>query len=229
VPHAELSRPPVGDGADWRDVDVATQWASGDRLEGLLALPRRMTADLLSHAGEPVRTVLDVGSGPGAFLDAVLGRLPAAKGIWSDVSDAMQGIAQERLSRYGGRVEFRVLDVADLALVGPPGSLDAVVTSRLSHHLAPGELATFYADATALLGRFGWIANLDHVRLEDPWATRLAEARADLVPPNPSPHRHDRPHPTLEDHLEALDRLGGLDVAVPWRAYSTVLVVARRR
>ncbi len=242
MPHAELSHadegrstppdevaPRAGDGADWKDDELVQQWASGDRLEELLALPRRITADLLAHAEEPVRAVVDVGSGPGAFLGAILGRLPEAKGIWTDVSEVMRRIAEEKLHRFAGRVEYRVLDLADLPLVASPGSVDAVVTSRLSHHLSSDGLAAFYATASALVRPGGWIANLDHVRVGEPWASRLAEARADLVPPNPSPHRHDRPHPTLGDHLDALGRIGQLDVVVPWRAYSTVLVVARRR
>jgi len=188
-----------------------------------------MTADLLAQDDEPVRTVLDVGSGPGAFLDAVLARLASARGIWTDVSDAMRSIASDRLSAYGDRVAYRLLDVGDLLQVASPGSLDAVVTSRLTHHLDPSELAAFYAQAASLLRARGWIANLDHVRLDDPWAAFLAAARAQIVPPNPSPHGHDRPHPTLEDHVVALGRLGDLDVVVPWRAYSSVLVVARRR
>jgi SAM-dependent methyltransferase len=225
---------PVGDGRDgrdlrdWRDEELASQWASGDRLEGLLTLPRRMTADLFAHAEEPVRTVLDVGSGPGGFLETVLARLPGARGIWTDVSEAMRGIATARLASYGDRVEFRLLEAADLSAAAPSGSLDAVLTSRMTHHLGSEELAAFYAAAASLLGAGGWIANLDHVEVGEPWGSRLAAARADVVPPNPSAHHHDRPHPSLDDHLEAVRRLGEFDVAVPWRAYATVLVLARR-
>lgn len=226
MPPAELS---TATGEDWRDDGLAAQWASGDRLEGLLSLPRRITSDLLAHADRPVQAVLDAGSGPGAFLGAVLERLPGAKGVWTDVSEAMRNIARDRLSRFADRVEYQVLEAGEIAGAGPPGSFDVVVTSRLTHHLGPEGLGTFYADAARLLGPGGWIANLDHVSLPEPWAGRLAVARADVVPPNPSSHRHDRPHPTLDDHLQALDRLAGFDVTVPWRAYSTVLVVARRR
>lgn len=228
MPRADLS--PTGqDGVDWRDDATAAGWAAGDRLEVLLALPRRMTADLLAHSEVPVRTVLDVGSGPGAFLDAVLERLPWAKGIWTDVSDALGSTARERLARHGDRVEYRLADAAALSAAAEPGSVDAVVTSRVTHHLGPEGLPRFYADADRLLGPGGWIANLDHVAIGEPWAGRLATARADLVPPNPSAHPHDRAHPALEDHLRALEHLGGFDVAVAWRAYSTVLVVAARR
>jgi SAM-dependent methyltransferase len=231
VPTApDEAAPQAGAGTgDWRDDELAAAWTSGDRLEELLTLPRRMTADLLAHADPEVRRILDVGSGPGAFLAAALARQPQAVGIWTDVSGAMCAIAQSRLAAVGERVTFRLADAADVAEVAAPGSLDAVLTSRMTHHLDAEGLATFYADAAGLLGPGGWIANIDHVELGEPWAGRLATARLDLIPPNPSPHRHDRPHPTLDDHLHALQRLDDVEVAVPWRAYATVLVLARRR
>lgn len=214
--------------ADWQDEALAREWAGGDRLQPFLSLPRRMTAEILAVADPPVRRVLDVGSGPGGFLEAVLDRCPQAAGVWTDVSPAMRELAAERLGRFGDRVEYRILDAEQLAAAGPAGSLDAVITSRVTHHLAAGQLAGFYGAAARLAGRGGWIANLDHVRMDGPWAARLARARATLVPPNPSPHRHDRPRPTLEDHLGSLTAASAADVAVAWRAFSTVLLLARR-
>lgn len=236
APTAEpVGSEPIGTGpddvlapGDWQDGRLAREWAQGDRLEGLLSLPRRITGDLLALSERPVGTVVDVGSGPGAFLETLLDQLPAAAGVWTDVSPAMRAIAQERLHRYGDRVEYRSLDAAHLAEAAAPGTVDAVVTSRMSHHLSPAELARFYADADRLLGEWGWIVNLDHVAMPGAWAETLAAARRRLVPPNPSPHRHDRPHPTLEDHLDALAGCEGLEVVVAWRAYATVLLVARR-
>lgn len=219
---------PAQDGGGWQDGGVAREWARGDRLEGLLTLPRRMTADLLSLGERPVRRIVDVGSGPGAFLEVLLDRLPEAQGVWTDVSPAMLTLAKERLGRFGDRVEYRTLAAGALAEVAAPGTVDAVVTSRVTHHLAADELARFYADADRLLGQWGWIANLDHVGLPEPWAGRLSAARRLMVPPNPSAHGHDRPHPALEDHLDALATCDGLDVVVAWRAYATVLLVAGR-
>lgn len=215
-------------GADWSDGRLSVEWADGDRLEPLLDLPRRVTGDLLASGTRPVRTVLDVGSGPGAYLAALLEHLPAARGVWADVSDTMRRLATERLGRFGDRVDFRLLGAADIALVAEPGEVDAVVTSRMTHHLPPERLALFYRDADRLLGEWGWIANLDHVGLPEPWAGRLSAARRLMVPPNPSAHGHDRPHPALEDHLDALATCDGLDVVVAWRAYATVLLVAGR-
>ena len=218
---------PVG-AADWTDSRLAEGWTAGDRLEPLLALPRRIAASLIGADEHQVRRVVDVGSGPGAFLDVVLARCHDATGVWTDVSDSMLGAARDRLGHLAGRVDYRLLDARDLIHAAEPETVDAVVSSRVTHHLTIEDLGRFYAAARRLVASGGWIANLDHVALEEPWATRLTRARAELVPPNPSPHRHDRPLPALDDHLSALAGIDDLDVVIPWRAFSTVLVMARR-
>ncbi|MGH3302938.1 MAG: class I SAM-dependent methyltransferase [Streptosporangiaceae bacterium] len=212
----------------WRDDNLAREWADGDRLGPLLALPRRITGAVLAAADPPVRVVLDVGSGPGAFLAAVLDSCPDATGIWTDVSAAMQDLAQERLAPLSSRIEFRLADATDLAAAAAGRPADAVLTSRFSHHLDPAGLRTFYADAAELVGPGGWIANLDHISLSEPWAARLARVRAEMVPPNPSAHRHDRPLCALRDHLGALSATGWNEVTVAWQAFATVLILGRR-
>lgn len=226
--HVRPGAPETREGADWHDGALADAWSRGDRLESLLALPRRMTADVLALAEPPVANVLDVGSGPGGFLEVVLDRLPGARAIWTDVSEAMRTIATERLARFGERIRYLQGEATGVGELAPAGSVDAVLTSRVTHHLDPDGLARFYRGTARLLSDRGWIANLDHVSLPEPWADRLARARLELIPPNPSPHRHDRPHPTVEDHLDALGEVGGLDVVVAWRAYGTVLILAAR-
>ncbi|MGH9108480.1 MAG: class I SAM-dependent methyltransferase [Acidimicrobiales bacterium] len=240
APAVDAVVPHPGDGGDWTDPLVAGEWAKGDHMEAFLALPRRMTADVLALGSRPVRTIVDVGSGPGGFLSVLLDRLPDARGLWTDVSPAMQSLAAERLARFGGRVELQLLDAMQLDQVAAPGKVaapggvdapgkvDAVVTSRVSHHLLPDQLLAFYRSADRLLGEWGWIANLDHVTLPQPWEDRLVAARTEVVPRNLSPHHHDGPRPTLADHLAALESLGDLDVVVAWQAYTTVLILAGR-
>jgi hypothetical protein len=235
TPHSGIaggSTNPVVPGAcgspGWRDDTLAREWADGDRLGPLLALPRRITGAVLAQADPPVRVVIDVGSGPGTFLGMVLDSCPDATGIWTDVSAAMQELAQERLARFANRVEFRLADATDLSTAAREGAADAVLTSRFTHHLDPAGLRTFYADAGRVVGPGGWIANLDHVSISGPWAARLTMARAVMVPPNPSAHRHDRPLCTLDDHLGALSAAGWDEVTVAWQAFATVLIVGRR-
>jgi SAM-dependent methyltransferase len=208
----------------WRDDDLALQWAGGDRLGAILHVPRRIVAELLAGAEPPPARVLDVGSGPGALLAAILERNPAMSATWTDVSPAMLEIAGQRLAPFEDRVDYRIADATDVASLGAAGTYGAVVTSRMTHHLDPAERRAFYAAAVRLVGPGGWIANLDHVTVDEPWAGRLAAARSAFVAPNPSPHHHDRPHPTVDEHRRDL---AGLEVTVAWQAFTTVLIVAR--
>ncbi len=52
------------------------------------------------------------------------------------------------------------------------------------------------------------------------------------VPPSPRPgehpHVHDQPRPSVAAHLDGLRRAGFGDVAVPWSAFVTALLMARR-
>src|SRR5689334_16354616 len=66
--------------ADWRRPQYANAWADQDVLRDLLDLPRKMSAALIGHDGSP-RAILDIGSGPGAFLEIYLDAYPQARGI----------------------------------------------------------------------------------------------------------------------------------------------------
>lgn len=216
--------------ADWTDATLSFEWAKGDNLESLLALPRRITADVLALRSRPVATVVDVGSGPGGFLAVLLERLPSSRGVWTDVSPAMRTLAGGRLGPFVDRVEYRLLPAGELSQLANSGKVDAVVTSRMTHHLTFDELVSFYRDAACLLGEDGVIANIDHVTMPAPWGPWLRAARGAAIPGNPSPvRRHDHPQPTLGHHLRALDAVGGLETVVAWQAYTTVLILAGRR
>jgi SAM-dependent methyltransferase len=183
-------------------------------------------ADAAADLREVTR-VVDVGSGPGDFLAVALERCPAASGVWIDLSPAMRTLARTRLRGFAGRVRFALSDLGHLDRVVPGGSADLIVSSRVTHHIGGDALTAFYAETAIALRPGGWIANLDHVLIDEPWSTRLGEARTELVPPNRSAHGHDRPLPTVEQHLEALTAAGFTDLDVPWRAFSTVLILAK--
>ena len=46
--------------------------------------------------------IVDVGSGPGDFLAVMLQQFPSARGIWTDASEAMLGLARDRLADGAG-------------------------------------------------------------------------------------------------------------------------------
>lgn len=214
--------------AGWTDESTALQWANGDRLGDLLSLPRQLAVAVAAADLGGLTQVVDVGSGPGDFLAAALERCPEARGTWIDVSPAMEKLARARLGGLASRVQFSVTELSRLGEVVPDGSADLVVSSRVTHHLGAGELTAFYGQVARVLRPGGWLANLDHTTIAEPWGGRLRRARAEILPVNPSRHRHDHPLPTAGQHADALAAAGFTDLDMPWRAFFSVLVLARK-
>lgn len=215
--------------SEWRDPQFAQQWVSADILQDLLELPRAIAATIVADDRADARLAVDIGSGPGAFLERFLSALPGAHGVWSDVSLAMKDFARERLAPYASRVEFRIADMSDLS--GLPSGADVISTSRASHHLSVDTLRSFYAQAHARLTPGGWLVNLDHTYSVSPeWERRLRAARTAIIPPSPNRegHHHTSTPPTIAEHFAALEAAGFTDVDMPWRAFPTCLFMARR-
>src|SRR5262245_56596380 len=124
----------------WQDREFASTWAARDSNRTLLDFPRQLGAALVEHAGPSPDLVLDVASGPGDFLAAFLTYFPAAQGIWCDASPAMQELAEAHLASFGDRVTYQVVDMTRLDDLVLPRRVDAIITSRASHHLSPDSL-----------------------------------------------------------------------------------------
>jgi trans-aconitate methyltransferase len=212
----------------WTDRGSALGWAANDAQRDLLALPRSIAAEIVAIDRPQTATVADIGSGPGDFLGVFLRRFPDARGIWSDISPAMEELARDQLADVTARVEFRIADMTDLSAL--PDDLDVIMTSRAVHHLDAGGLHAFYRDAAAHLAPGGWLVNLDHFGPDDRWNTRLREARKRLVPrtSEQQPHHHNYPLTSVDDHRHALAEAGFTDVETPWRGFVTALFMARR-
>jgi trans-aconitate methyltransferase len=214
--------------SEWMDESLAARWTAADSLKEMLVLPRQISATVVAaDRPEPAR-VVDVGSGPGDYLATMLDTFPAARGLWTDVSPAMEDIARPALARYGDRIDYRIVDIEDLSPL--PGNADVITTSRATHHFDGATLARFYADATARLAPGGWLVNLDHVLSPGAWDARLRAARRTMIPQKQqgTGHSHDKPLPTLDEHLSGLAAAGLDDVAVPWRSFYTCLIMARK-
>jgi SAM-dependent methyltransferase len=213
----------------WRDPRVARRWASQDVLQDLLALPRSIASTIVAADRPGTKLVVDIGSGPGAFLACFLDQFPDASGVWSDVSPAMEEIGRDRLARFGDRVTFEVVEMPDLGRL--PSSVDVIMTSRATHHLDPAGLRAFYAAAYARLSPGGWLINLDHIAPESAlWDRRLRAARSALIPPAQpgGAHHHTSALPSMAAHLDALTSVGLRDLEIAWRAFPTCLFMARR-
>jgi SAM-dependent methyltransferase len=214
--------------AFWTDPTAALGWAEHDAQQALLALPRAIAAEIVAGDRPQTDVVADVGSGPGDFLATFLRRLPAARGVWSDISKAMESLGRERLAEFDARVDYHIADMTDFA--GLAEDVDVIITSRAVHHLDRDGLHAFYREAGQHLAPGGWLVNLDHFGPSDAWDARLRAARKVLVPRTGEqrPHHHKYPLTSVGDHLHAFAEAGFSDVETPWRGFVTGLFMARR-
>jgi SAM-dependent methyltransferase len=214
--------------AIWREADFARSWAQGDTFSDMLDFPRQMAAAVIAGDNPAPACIVDIGSGPGSVLAVFLKQFPSARGVWSDASEAMLGLAREQLAPFGDRVDYRIVDMTDLATGGLPGGADIITTSRAAHHLDRAGLFAFYAQAAAKLAPGGWLVNLDHIGPDEVWDRRLRAARKQFASAPEGPkHHHNYPLTSVNDHLEAYAAAGITDVEVVWRAFYTCLFMGR--
>jgi SAM-dependent methyltransferase len=213
--------------ASWQENDYALAWAGDDVLSNLLDLPRRISVALAGDSGLRVRQVVDVGAGPGTYLEAFMTAFPDAHGIWIDSSDAMEELARERL---GDRVTYLQADAERLGELDLP-TAQVVTTSRMLHHFSPRSIRRFYATANALLEPGGFFFNLDHYGVPEGWEARYRRIRDRFTGGRKrklKPHRHDYPLSPIRHHLAWLADAGFEAPDVPWRTFFTALVAARK-
>ena len=155
-------------------------------------------------------SVLDLGTGTGETLAAVLAHHPAAAATGIDENPAMLDAARIRLAGLG--VDLLVADIADPL---PPGPFDLVVSALAVHHLdGPGKAALF-AEIAGVLRPGGRFVLGDLVIPEDP---------RDVV--TPICGGYDMPSTTAEQ-LAWLAQ-SGMDATVTWAERDLVVVCATR-
>jgi tRNA (cmo5U34)-methyltransferase len=172
---------------------------------------RRLQEEVV-RATEGVTTaeVLDLGTGTGETLAAVLDRHPGAAATGIDESAAMLDAARSRFAGLG--VDLRV---ADLDEPLPPGPFDLVVSALALHHLdGPGKAALFGRIAGVLRPGGRFILG-DVVIPEEP---------RDVV--TPLSEDYDRPS-TTADQLGWLAE-SGFEAIVTWAERDLVVVRADR-
>lgn len=214
----------------WHSRDYAAAWAGEDVIENLLELPRRISSAIVADAGIAVGHVIDIGSGPGVYLDRFLSDFPDARGTWTDSSEAMLELARDRLAGFGDRVSYELVDAEKLAEAALEPA-DVVVSSRVLHHFSHESLAEVYRAIHALLVPGGFLFELDHVGAPGEWEQvyrRVREQFTGARRKRLAPHRHDYPLAPVDAHLGWARDAGFRDPDVPWRTLYTALVLARR-
>lgn len=214
----------------WHSRSYVAQWAAEDVVADMLELPRRMTVELVAEAGIDVGHVVDLGSGPGAYLACLLDAFPGARGTWVDSSEPMLATAENELAPFGDRVRFVLGDVERLDELDIEPA-DVVVSSRVLHHFSPESIRRVYAYAHDLLAPGGFLFDLDHVGVPGDWEGRYRRVRDRFTGPRRTPlkpHRHDFPLRPLDERLGDAAAAGFPHPDAPWRMLYTALLVARR-
>jgi len=160
--------------------------------------------------GITVTRVLDLGTGTGETLAAVLERHGGAAAVGIDKNEAMLDAARARLR--GSAVELVVAQLIDPL---PPGPFDLVVSALAVHHLEGHAKAALFARVRGVLRPGGRFVLGDVVIPVDP---------ADAVTPLSA--AHDRPS-TLAEQLGWLAD-AGFDAAGVWAERDLVVVRADR-
>jgi len=214
----------------WESAEYAVQWAGEDVIADMLDLPRRMSVAIVADAGIEVAHVIDVGSGPGAYLVPFLCAFPNARATWIDASDAMRELAEQELAGDASRVTYVVADAERL------GELDVepaqvVLSSRALHHFSPESLQDVYRAAFDIVTPGGFVMNLDHVGARGDWEQVQRRIRAQFTGDRKQalkPHRHDYPLARSDEHAAWMEAAGFGPADTPWRMFYSALVVARK-
>ena len=173
-------------------------------------LLQEAVADAAASGGPAVVRVLDLGTGTGETLAAVLARHPGARAVGLDKSAPMLDAARTRLAALP--VELRVAELTDPL---PPGPFDLVISALAVHHLDGAQKADLFARVAQVLRPGGRFVLGDVVVPDDP---------DDAVTPLTSDH--DRPS-TVADQLRWLAD-AGLDAAAVWSERDLVVFRADR-
>ncbi len=174
------------------------------------AYGRLHAAVVAASEGMAVASVLDLGTGTGETLAAVLERHAGASAVGIDNNEEMLEAARRRLDGLG--VDLRV---AELCGPLPAGPFDLVVSALAVHHLEGADKAALFARVSGVLRPGGRFVLGDVVIPVDP---------ADAV--TPVTDGYDRPS-TLADQLQWLAEAGFAAEAV-WSERDLVVLRADR-
>ena len=212
---------------DWDDPSRVDRWVERDAGRSVLNAARELAVALVGLEAEPA-VVVELAGGAGTFLGEFLDAFPSAQGLWSDSSGEMERHARTALSRHAHRVDYLRADMRDPGLAR--ASADVVVCARATHSLDPAELAPFYREVAGILRPGGWLVNLDHMAVADPWGERYDRVTArfyDQSDKSGPVKTKKRGSHAIQDHVTALAAAGLSQVATPWQLLSTVLLLAR--
>jgi SAM-dependent methyltransferase len=161
----------------WKQRDVAAAFLNE---RSLLIPDRKRQLDVLLRVLRfmPRRpaSFLDLGTGDGILLAAVLETYPEAKGVGVDFSPLMLEKARQRLAPFGLRVSIFEADLQSGAWRNQvAGPFDAVISGFAIHHLPHERKRALYREIYELLAPGGTFVNSEHVASSTPRVEEMFE------------------------------------------------------
>lgn len=135
------------------DENYFETWYRRRGLASPAALQRKVaTAVSLAEyfLGRPLKSVLDIGCGEGAWRAPLLALRPQLRYLGVDSSEYA-------IARHGARRNLQFLPFADLAALQPSQPFDLLVCSDVIHYLPDAELAQGLREFARLCGGAAWI------------------------------------------------------------------------
>ena len=162
-------------GAAWQRPEVVCSFLERRRrVLPLLEMQEDLLVRVLRRHGQPLRWLLDLGSGDGAISELLLGEWPEASAVLFDNSRAMLERADTRLARFQGRWTAVEGDLSRpgwhdaLPEQSRSGGFDAVASSYAIHHLESADKRKLFEAIFALLEPGGMFLNMDFVAAPGP-------------------------------------------------------------
>jgi ubiquinone/menaquinone biosynthesis C-methylase UbiE len=142
--------------------------------------------------------ILDLGCGSGLVAQMLLDKSADARVFGLDSSEAMLGIAKDRLGRYGDRVELAEGDLTALDRADAPANCSAVVAVQSLHHLEEAQYRTAVRWTFEHLAPGGWFFIIDRLAIPSETLYTAFHALRERQGQNPNP-------PDWSDYLDWLE------------------------
>ncbi|MDH5824424.1 class I SAM-dependent methyltransferase [Luteimonas sp. RD2P54] len=148
------------------DRDYFDRWYRGGGIGGRQRLARKVAlavANAEYHLERPLRTVLDIGCGEGAWRAPLLRLRPNARYLGFDASDYA-------VARHGARRNLRLARFADFERLRPCPPADLLVCSDVLHYLPARELDRGLPGLAELCGGVAFLETFgreDHAEGDD--------------------------------------------------------------